>query len=168
MIGRDYCVMMARYNAWQNTQLNECLKDLDVIELTRDRGAFFGSILETLSHIVWADQLWMARLDDGPGPDVGPEGHKDMFADLGTWNAVRFRLDGRIRAWTQRVTHVDLAGTLSWTSRDLGADVSRPVTQCVVHMFNHQTHHRGQIHVMLTGLGRSAPVSDLAYLTEEF
>lgn len=168
MIGRDYCVMMARYNAWQNTQLHDCLKGLDLGELKQDRGGFFGGILETLSHIAWADLLWMARLDQGPGPSVPAQEHTTLFASLGEWNAERFRLDGRIRAWTQSVTHVDLAGTLCWESQDLKGTVTRPVTQCVVHMFNHQTHHRGQIHGMLTGMGMAAPVSDLAFLTEEF
>ncbi|MEQ9176308.1 MAG: DinB family protein, partial [Alphaproteobacteria bacterium] len=63
MITPEYCRMMARYNAWQNRQLTESLDAQPLEVLTEDRGAFFGSILGTLNHLLWGDRMWMARFD---------------------------------------------------------------------------------------------------------
>ncbi len=65
MIDRDYCIAMAHYNAWQNTQLTDSLDGVGDAVLRQDRGAFFGSILGTLNHVLWGDTLWMSRFDGG-------------------------------------------------------------------------------------------------------
>ncbi|MFD3189644.1 DinB family protein [Sedimentitalea sp. HM32M-2] len=167
MIGPDYCGMMARYNAWQNGQLAQLLMPLTPQELRRDRGGFFGSILGTLDHILWGDQMWMSRFDGGPAPEGGIKDSTDRNLTLDAWSAARFRMDGRIRLWAGKVKAIDLAGPLTWYSGAAGRQVSRPLAQCVVHMFNHQTHHRGQVHAMMTAAGLTAPVSDLAFMPED-
>ena len=167
MIDRDYCVMMARYNAWQNRQLTDLLEALAATDLTRDRGAFFGSILGTINHLLWGDQIWMSRFDGGAAPTAGIPESAGMLPTLGTWDAERFRMDGRIRRWAQALNNVDLQGDLTWYSGAMGREVTRPLALCVVHMFNHQTHHRGQVHAMLTAAGSSAPVSDLFFMPED-
>lgn len=164
MIDAGFCRTMSRYNAWQNKQLLDSLQALPEAELTRDRSAFFGSILATANHLLWGDKMWMSRFDGGPRPKtaLGDSGGLcDNFAD---WSAERFRTDGRIRIWCDDVGDRDLAGDLTWNSGATGRTESRPLAFCVVHMFNHQTHHRGQIHAMITAAGGSAPVSDLAFL----
>ena len=70
MITPDYCRIMARYNQWQNKAVTEVVESMAPAELTEDRGAFFGSILGTLNHLLWADLVWMSRLDGGDGPGV--------------------------------------------------------------------------------------------------
>lgn len=167
MIGRDYCVMMSRYNAWQNRQVFDLLEELDPNELTRNRKAFFGSILGTLNHLLWGDHMWMSRFDGGSAPDGGIPDSTSLHATLGAWDAERFRMDGRIRLWAASLDNLDLQGNLTWFSGSVGREVSKPMALCVVHMFNHQTHHRGQVHAMMTAAGIDGAVSDLAFLPEE-
>ena len=161
MIDRAYCETMARYNVWQNNQLEACLQVLPLEELTRERGAFFGSILATLNHLLWGDLIWMSRFDGGARPEGGIGDSTDLCPTLGAWSAERFRTDGRITLWAEAVSCVDLQGDLTWFSGAAGREVSRPMALCVTHMFNHQTHHRGQIHAMITAAGGTAPVTDL-------
>lgn len=167
MIGAGYCREMARYNAWQNKQLIGFLEALTAEELSRDRGAFFGSILGTASHLLWGDTIWMARFDGGEKPGGSIQETASYCADFNEWTKARSTVDGRISRWAASLTDSDLSGELSWYSVAAGRDVSKPMATCVVGFFNHQTHHRGQIHAMLTATGSKAPVSDLAFMPEE-
>jgi len=167
MIDRDYCVMMSRYNAWQNNQLLELLEQLDPEELTKNRKAFFGSILGTLNHLLWGDQMWMSRFDGGQAPGASMPESTDLHPTLATWSADRFRTDGRIKLWADKVNNIDLQGDLSWYSGAMGCDVTKPLSMLIPHFFNHQTHHRGQVHAMLTAAGSKAPVSDLFFMPED-
>lgn len=167
MMTADYARMMARYNAWQNTQMIAAMRDLSASALDEDRGAFFGSILGTANHILWADSLWMARLEGGEVPQIAPADSPSMCATFAVWSAERFRMDGRIALWAKSLRNVDLSGTLSWHSVVLGKDMSQPMGAIVTHLFNHQTHHRGQIHAMLTAAGATAPVTDLILMPQE-
>ncbi|MBB94675.1 MAG: damage-inducible protein DinB [Rhodobacteraceae bacterium] len=166
MIDPDYCRRMVRYNSWQNRQLGACLAELPAAELTRDRGAFFGSILATLNHILWGDRMWMSRFAGWDKPAVGIPESTSFCPTLAVWQAERYRTDGQLGLWAARVRAVDLAGDLVWYSGALGADVRKPMAVCVTHMFNHQTHHRGQVHAMITAAGAKAPVSDLAFMPD--
>ena len=160
---------MSRYNAWQNKQITPVVRAIDEAELTRDRGVFFGSIQATLNHLLWGDTVWMSRIcADVKAPAGGIEGSVDLWTDIAAWSADRFRLDGRIMIWSQTIRNVDLNGELSFYSSVLGRDVTASIALCVTHMFNHQTHHRGQLHAMLTAIGAAAPVSDLFIMPEEF
>lgn len=167
MIDRDYCLTMSHYNTWQNKQLTEALHSLDTTELTKNRKAFFKSILGTVNHLLWGDMMWMARFDGGPPPAGGIAESVDLHPTLAAWSAERFRTDGRIRLWAERLNNIDLKGDLSWFSGVLGRQVRKSYELCVVHMFNHQTHHRGQVHAMLTATGKPAPVSDLFLMPED-
>jgi uncharacterized damage-inducible protein DinB len=167
MIGSDFCRMMARYNSWQNRQLFDLLRYLPPRELARDRNAYFGSIIGTLSHLLWGDQMWMSRFDGGSTPGGSIADSTSLVPTLGAWEAERFRMDGRIRIWATSLDNLDLLGNLTWYSGAMGREVVKPMAQCVMHMFNHQTHHRGQVHAMMTAAGISAPVSDLVFMPEE-
>ena len=167
MITPEYCRMMSRYNSWQNEQIYDLLDGQPLDMLTEERGAFFGSILGTLNQLVWGDQIWRSRFD----PSVEkPEGEiaesRALLPTLGAWSAARFHLDGKIRHWAEAVRTLDLTGNLVWYSGAAGREISRPIAICVTHMFNHQTHHRGQVHAMMTAAGLDAPVSDLAFMPE--
>ncbi|WP_424986277.1 DinB family protein [Microbulbifer sp. S227A] len=167
MIDAGYVRMMARYNAWQNRQVLDVLRDADPAELTRERGAFFGSILGTLSHLLWGDHMWMSRFDGGSAPDGGIVDSPRLVPTLAAWEAGRGPMDGRIRLWAAALDDVELAGELTWFSGASGREVTRPHGLCIAHMFNHQTHHRGQVHAMMTGAGLAAPVSDIVFMPEE-
>ncbi|QUJ77701.1 DinB family protein [Sulfitobacter albidus] len=167
MIQKDYVLQMARYNAWQNNQLRRLIQPMGEAELRADRGAFFGSIFATLNHILWADTLWMSRFcSDVQAPAKGVD-FREFAATPGEWDAMRFRLDGRMRIWAQTLSNMDLRGDLEWYSGTLERTVTQPVGLCITHMFNHQTHHRGQIHQMLGAMGAETPVSDLVFMPED-
>lgn len=168
MITPEYCVTMARYNAWQNNQIKAAFQKLDDAALKKDRKAFFGSLLKTANHLVWGDMLWMSRFDGGvkPDPAVAPGG-LEMFDTREDWEIARFQTDARILQWAEGVKAVDLSGALTWYSGLSQKELSEPKGLCVMHMFNHQTHHRGQIHAMLTAAGLDAPVSDIPWMPQD-
>jgi len=168
MITPQYVQTMARYNAWQNNQLTQLRDGVSQDELMLDRGAFFGSIMATLNHVLWADTLWLNRLDpEMPAPTCGGLEGLTMHSTFGAWSAERLRTDGQIELWAARIKSIDLRGDLSWRAVLLKQDFVKPIADCVMQVFNHQTHHRGQVHMMMTSMGREAPVSDLILMPEE-
>ena len=168
MITPEYALTMARYNAWQNKQLMEIVEAMDEKALTKDRGAFFGSIQATLNHLLWGDMIWLSRINPPyPKPEGSIADSAEMWPTAAAWSADRFRCDGRIRIWAEGLGQLDLTGDLSFYSGVLDRHVVAPLGRCVVHMFNHQTHHRGQVHAMLTAAGQPAPVSDLFLMPED-
>lgn len=162
-----YCLTMARYNAWQNRQVKSCFASLDPAALTRDRKAFFGSLLGTANHLLWGDMIWMSRFTGSQPPAGGIKDTPTLTANREEWEIARVRMDADMLIWSEQLKTNDLTGDLTWFSGAVGHEVSKPVALCVVHMFNHQTHHRGQIHAMLTAAGAKAPVSDLAFMPED-
>lgn len=166
LVTAAYVRTMARYNAWQNKGLRKVLQAMPEADLAADRGAFFGSIMGTANHLLCADLMWMARFDGGTPPEGGIAGSPTLCATVMAWETLRYRTDGRIRAWADRLHEVDLTGDLTWYSGAAGREVSRPLGLCIAHFFNHQTHHRGQIHAMLTAAGQSPGDTDL-FLMED-
>ncbi|MEM0936528.1 MAG: DinB family protein [Pseudomonadota bacterium] len=166
MISVDYVQTMARYNAWQNAGLIALLAGVDMSELERDRGAFFGSIHSTLNHLLWGDKVWMSRFADWPAPPGGIAESISLTPTYAAWKAERQRVDARLVHWAETLRPIELRGALSWHSGVLGRTVSKPKAGLIVHMFNHQTHHRGQVHAMLTSAGLSPQDTDL-FMTPE-
>lgn len=166
MITPAYCQTMASYNAWQNKGLRKAVETLSTEELRQDRGAFFGSIMGTLNHLLWGDLVWMSRFDGGESPDHVIAHSVDYTPTAAEWATRRFQTDGRIQLWAEQVTAVDLTGDITWFSGSVNAHVSRPKATCIAHFFNHQTHHRGQIHAMLTAAGASLQATDLVFMPE--
>ena len=163
LVTRDYCVTMARYNSWQNRQMRAAFETLSDEALREDRNAFFGSIFETANHVLWADRIWMHRLGAGDAP----EGHHlTLTATLADWSDARSDTDQRLLDWAGSLEARDLQGDVVWRSVMMERDSTHPFDLCVTHLFNHQTHHRGQIHAMLTDAGVTAPVTDLLFMPE--
>ena len=168
MITGAYAREMARYNHWQNNQLKSFLKALSDEELARDRGAFFGSIMGTANHLLWGDWIWISRFDKGPGPGCSVPATAAIYTGMADWLPLRDTIDARIARWANTLGDDVLSGSFTWYSAAKENDVTKPYGQSVIHMFNHQTHHRGQLHQMLTEAGSQAPVSDLVFLPEDF
>lgn len=166
MISPDYCQMMARYNAWQNTQLTAILDTAPQDVIYGDHGVFFGSVFGTLNHILWADTIWLSRFGDFPAPHKPGSESTTYSATYTTWQHARRDMDKTILAWAQTVTQADLVAEMTWKSGLTGKTASAPLWQNVTHFFNHQTHHRGQIHAVLTRFGSVAPVSDIPFLPD--
>ena len=158
---------MARYSQWQNREMLKVLEALSAEELTKERGAFFGSIMGTINHLLWGDQTWISRFDRGPGPKGGIPESPQLTPTLAVWGAERFQTDGRILLWAEKVKSIDLVGNLNWFSGALGQNISKPAWVCIVHMFNHQPHHRGQVHAMMPQAGLKPAATDIPFMPED-
>lgn len=168
MIAPGYVQKMARYNAWQNRSLYGVADGLTDAARREDRGSFFKSIHQTLAHIRWADQIWMSRLGDWEPPAGGIDTSTGFIDGWQELSASRIQADQDIATWADAVTDESLAGNLTWYSGAMKADLVRPLWVCVVQLFNHQTHHRGQVHAMLTAAGTRPEDTDVPFMPEEY
>ena len=150
---------MANYGRWQNEQLLAACAGLDDSVRKQADASFFGSIHGTLNHLIFGDFGWMTRFETGESAPFGPR--DEFYADFPTLCEARRALDARILAWAKGLTEDWLASPLRWTSRISGQSYERPAWQMVVHMFNHQIHHRGQLTDQLARLGVDYGVTDL-------
>jgi uncharacterized damage-inducible protein DinB len=164
MISPRYVRMMARYNHWQNQSIYAAADTLPAALRRQDRGAFFRSIEGTLNHILWGDMMWMHRFAGTPRPTGGIPQSPERVADWELLKAERVSFDQTIIEWADRLMEKGLDGNLTWFSGALGVEVTRPLAMLVVHFFNHQTHHRGQVHAMLTAAGAKPEDTDLMIL----
>ncbi len=161
MIDPGYVQRMARYNRWQNENLYGVADTLSDAERRRERGAFFGSIHATLNHLLWADQIWMSRLAGSPRPEGGIPESVSRHAQWSDLKRERGAFDEIIIDWADHLDPAWLAGDLTWYSVAAKTELSNPRWLLVTHMFNHQTHHRGQTHCMLTQAGGKPKDTDL-------
>lgn len=160
----EWMRMMAQYNAWQNGWMIPAASALSDAARWLDRGAFFGSIHGTLSHILWADTMWMSRLGGGEAPEAPIEETTKNYPDWDRFVVARLAMDQQIVRWAEGLSVGDLDGTVSFWSGTKGAELTQPKMQTFTHFFNHQTHHRGQVHGMLTAAGVSTPDTDLLFM----
>ena len=168
MIDRSYIETMARYNAWQNSSLYGAASTLGDDARRADRGSFFRSIHGTLSHLVWGDTVWLARFHNLELPNVRIEDSPGFIADWDEMVSARLQLDQRISMFATTVSDAWLSGTMTWFSGAMGREVTKAHQLLVTHMFNHQTHHRGQVHAMLTAAGARPTATDLPFMPEAF
>ncbi len=164
MIDLGYVQDMARYNRWQNGNLYGVAEPLGDAERRRDRGAFFGSIHATLSHLLWADRIWMSRLAGMPRPEGGIPESVSLYSDWNELKRTRATFDAVMVDWADGLDAASLDGELTWYSGATKAELRKPIWLLVTHMFNHQTHHRGQVHCMLTQAGGKPGDTDLTLL----
>ncbi|MGB3814889.1 MAG: DinB family protein [Shinella sp.] len=153
--------MFAAYNAWANRALYEEVGKLDDDAYRRNLGAFFGSLHGTLNHLLTADRIWLKRfIGQGDAPrSLDTVLHED-FADL--W-AARQAEDARIVAFIGSLTEERIRADITYSPLTNPAIVTHPLGAALTHVFNHQTHHRGQCHAMLTALGGPSITLDLIY-----
>ena len=171
----DQFRLLARYNGWMNGRLYEAAAGLTPEALTQDRGAFFGSILGTLEHLVVGDTLWLKRFATHPaGGALAPVLDLPMPASL---DAIQFgalaplrerrdRLDRLVDAFVADLDEADLELPLAYRSSK-GLPFTKPFGLLLTHFFNHQTHHRGQATTLLSQAGVDVGVTDLLALIPE-
>ena len=149
---------MAAYNRWANTRLYEAVGKLSPEAFAAPRSGFFPSLLKTLNHILVGDTVWMGRLD-GAGSSITSL-DQILHTDLAALTAARVAMDDRIVAFVDAVAPARLAEDLVY--RTVAGDPMRTqVSQVLAHFFNHQTHHRGQAHAMLSSTEVAPPSLDL-------
>lgn len=164
MITPAYVRTMAAYNAELNVRVYAAAGRLSDAERRADRGAFWRSIHGTLSHLLWADRIWLARFGLGTPPDTAIADSDRMVEDWDDLWAQRQALDAAMLAWADTLDPALLEGDLDWWSGAAGRQMKKPRALCMIQIFNHQTHHRGQIHALLTRAGEATGATDLPFV----
>ncbi len=152
----------AKYNAWMNGKIYGVCADMDDALRKRDQGAFFKSIHGTLNHILFGDRAWMKRFTERPYK-IAAMG-TDLYDDFEALRAARTEMDEEILEWSSALDREWLSETLTWTSIVDGETRSRPCWLLALHMFNHQTHHRGQLTTLLSQQGLDAGATDIPWM----
>jgi uncharacterized damage-inducible protein DinB len=147
---------MASYNRWMNERLYALCAELSDAERKRDRGAFFESIHGTLNHILLGDRIWLGRFVGRPIAVRSMD--QELYAEFDELRSEREITDREITAWAESLTAEALGRSLEYGSS------RRPFWVAVVHFFNHQTHHRGQLTTLLSQIGIDPGVTDLIAL----
>ena len=161
---QDHFRTFARYNRWANARLYAAAAALSDDDYRADRGAFFGSLHGTLNHILVGDRVWLARIT---GAGEAPKRLDEILFDrLDALAPAREREDARLIAAVDGFDNARLAETLHYANMS-GKAQATPLAQVLAHLFNHQTHHRGQAHAIITSLGRAAPELDLIFYLRE-
>ncbi|WP_375202048.1 DinB family protein [Hyphococcus sp.] len=166
MITPGHARLMAAYSHWQNDSLYGAAATLSDEERKQDRGAFFGSIHGTLAHVLWGDRTWLSRFTASTAPDVGIADSPTLFETFETLRTEREKTDAYILDWTKTMSTDDLAGDLTWFSGAAKREFTLPRWALVTHFFNHQTHHRGQVHAMLTAAGAKPSDTDIPFMPD--
>ncbi|MGE0054159.1 MAG: DinB family protein [Hyphomicrobium sp.] len=167
MITPAYVQTMARYNTWQNANIYGAAGKLSDGQRKEDCGAFFRSIHGTLNHLLWADQMWMVRFKAPPTPAPTAKNIAEGLEQYDSWTELanaRKTLDASIEDWAARITPEWLSTDLHWFAASAGKDMVTPIAVAVTHFFNHQTHHRGQTHCLITGLHGVPDRTDLPFM----
>ena len=171
MMSPEWLSALARYNRWMNDKLYGLAATLGDEARKRDAGAFFKSIHGTFNHLLLADRVWLGRFK---GVSVSPELmapgiralDQELYSDFDELRRERSLTDDELSSWVSELTHERLAAPLVFMRR--GQRQESPLWWTVAHVFNHQTHHRGQITTLLSQQGCDPGVTDLyAMLREE-
>lgn len=158
-------VTMARYNRWMNKNIYDCCQALDDDALRLDRGAFFKSIYGTLNHLLLGDRLWLGRFTSRPYEIAGGL-DTELYADFNELRAQREETDAGILTFVYALDDERINSDLHYTTFVNPRARSTPMSHALMHFFNHQTHHRGQVTTMLFQAGVDPGVTDLLYLPD--
>jgi uncharacterized damage-inducible protein DinB len=159
-----YFSTLASYNAWANRRLYEAASALPEGEYLKPRPSFFGSIHATLNHILVGDRVWLARLEGRETPPLALD--QILYDNLGDLRAARFAEDENLVRVVAGIDEERLAGPLEY--RSLKGEPQRvPLRLVLGHLFNHHTHHRGQVHGLLSQTDVAPPPLDLLIFTRE-
>lgn len=154
----DQFKTFARYNAWANQRLYAACALLDDQAYYADRAAFFGSIHRTLNHLVLGDRIWFGRIEGKPFAVTGLD--QVLYEDRHALRAAREEEDRRIERVVDQLNEAQLARDLEY-STTAGIPKRTNLGLVLSHVFNHQTHHRGQAHNMLSQAGQDPPSLDM-------
>jgi uncharacterized damage-inducible protein DinB len=154
---RDHFSHLALYNRWANRRLFDAVSHLSDAAYRADRGAFFCSIHGTLNHLLMADLVEIGRITP---PAFTTTGYNMIVEDdRDALRARREAVDERIIETVKGLSVVAFNEPLSWVTTE-GISRSAPLNKVLTNLFNHQTHHRGQVHNMLSQSGQEPPSLD--------
>jgi uncharacterized damage-inducible protein DinB len=154
---KDHFKRLAHYNKWANGQIYEAAAALDREDYFADRRAFFKSVHGTLNHILAIDKLWFGRFTGDlyipPSLDV------ILHDRLDALRQARIAFDDHIIKVVGSFDQNAITGLFGWTTME-GEPYISTLDRCLTQIFNHQTHHRGQVHTLLSQLTGNAPPID--------
>jgi uncharacterized damage-inducible protein DinB/GNAT superfamily N-acetyltransferase len=162
---REHLQTLARYNLWATQRLAAHVNVLTEADYRRDVRLFFKSIHGTLNHLLVGEHLlWFARFAEGASAvtalDIEAEPDRARLQErLGEGALAWLPL---IEVWPEE----RLLGTLTY-QRINGQTVTLPFAAALAHVFNHGTHHRGQITAALTAMGHACPELDMVFMLQE-
>jgi uncharacterized damage-inducible protein DinB len=142
--------MFAAYNAWCNERLYDAAATVSDTDYRADRGAFFKSLHGTLNHLLVADRIWMRRFT-GAGA-LPPSLDAILYDDFEALRTARRTQDTLIRRYIEGLSEADFLGMLRYRTVTNPQDIEQPLAPALDHFFNHQTHHRGQAHALLSAV----------------
>lgn len=162
MYNGNYYQLMAEYNQWINQSLYQVCAGLSDAQRKADRGAFFKSIHATLNHILWADRTWLTRfrVHDLPLLPMGTE----LCADFDQLRTERAAMDATLLQWAATLREDWLRQPFTFTSIVDAKTRSGPAWIFVTQLFNHQTHHRGQVTTLIKQFGVDPGVTDIPWM----
>lgn len=161
----DHFRMFAHYNQWANQILFAAAAGLTAHQYYEDKGVFFKSLHGTLNHLLVGDLIWMQRFT-GEGPQLKAL-DVILFDELDPLARARGELDQRIIDYIDHLSEAALGSTISYRAITKPENVVQFLSPALAHFFNHQTHHRGQAHCLLTMHTGDAPALDLVYYQRE-
>ena len=161
---KEHFETFAHYNRWANARLLDVAAGLDAARLAENRGAFCGSVIGTVNHILVADRIWLRRITgSGEAPAALDE---ILYPELEVFRPAREMEDRRLVDTVSALAADEFGRRLRYRNM-LGDEFEQPLTTVLAHLFNHQTHHRGQLHTLLTQFGVSVPPLDLIYFIRD-
>ena len=161
MYDRTYAETMAQYNHWMNLKLYTVCAEMSDEQRREDRGAFFKSIDGTLNHLLVGDRIWLGRFTGHP---YVAHLKQELYSDFNELRQQREITDQQILEWSKELTNDELKQPLRYQSASDGIERVFPQWLLVVHLFNHQTHHRGQLTTLISQMGYDPGVTDLPWM----
>ena len=162
---KSHFAAFAGYNRWANRRIYDAAAALTDADYRADRGAFFGSVHRTLNHLLVADRTWLKRITGEGDPPVPLD--TILLDEFPALRSAREKEDARLIVVVDGMDDGRLAADLTYRNYQ-GLQFAQPMHEILSHVFNHQTHHRGQVHGILTGFGRESPVLDLAVYLRDY
>lgn len=162
MYERHMLTLMADHNRWMNEKLYAVCARMSDDERKRDLGAFFRSIHGTFNHLLLVDRLWLGRILGQPFAIESLE--QELYTNFDTLTTERSKTDAGIESFVATLESKRLAEPIHYTSFLNKQPVTLPLGLILVHLFHHQTHHRGQITTLISQLGHDFGDTDLIYM----
>ena len=151
--------LLANFNTWANTKIFSACKELDNTEYKKDRKAFFSSIHGTLNHSLVVDMAYISRIE---GKDHGLKGlDQILFESLLQLEEARIKEDKRLVDLVNNLSEESIYTEITYKGFETGNTTTHTINMILITLFNHQTHHRGQAHNMLSQAGVKPPQIDI-------
>lgn len=159
---RAHLALLAKYHEWATRRLLEHIDALPEPDYRRDCGLFFRSVHGTVNHLLVAEHgIWWRRFAEGVSPKLALDA--EIEPDRVRARAALIDAAGRWPAFVASVDAARWSGRLDYTSTK-GEPRSLPFAATLAHVFNHGTHHRGQISAAITAMGHACPELDLLWV----